>query len=341
MLIDKSSIQLNSQHQLKQQSKETESLRVWRTTSDQSSQRMQPKQIDAYHSGSIRQGEVQAVGASYKLNAIESLKVQLIKIMVKQITGHDFELFSPEQLQGEVESVEFQEPLPSDQAQSEGFGLIYQQTSSYSEQEATAFLAQGQIKTIDGRDIDFSVKVNMSRSFYSESSFIIRAGDAEKIDPLVINFEGKAVELSSTRFEFDIDANGSLDQISVLKPGNGFLALDKNNDGIINDGSELFGPQSGNGFSDLAAYDSDNNDFIDEADSIYDSLQIWQRYEDGSQQLFALADKDIGAIYLGHVATPFQLKTNENQSMGEISHTSIYVTESGKVGAIQQIDFTV
>jgi hypothetical protein len=175
-----------------------------------------------------------------------------------------------------------------------------------------------------------------------ETNLSILAGDPEKkTDPLVINFDGNAAELSQKRFEFDIDANGTTEQIATLKPGSGFLALDKNQDGVINNGSELFGPNSGNGFSELAKYDVDKNSFIDEADPIYNSLRIWQRHEDGSQQLIALGDKNIGAIYLGHVTTPFQLRTADNQSLGEVTDTGIYLTEEGKTGTIQQINLSV
>lgn len=338
MIIDKSSIQLNSQHQLKEQLKETESLRFFKTA-QQPPQNINSSLVDTYHPGSKATAETLTADTSYQMNAAESLKVQLIKQMVKQVTGQEFALFSPGQLQDDMESVEFTAPIPPNQ--SAGVGMVYERVSTYSEQETTSFSAEGSIKTKDGKSIDFSISLNMSRSFYRESSFTFRSGQAEKIDPLVVNFEGKAAELSATKFEFDIDADGNTDQISILKPGSGFLAVDKNNDGQINDGSELFGPKSGNGFSDLSAYDDDQNNFIDEADSIYDSLRIWQRNEDGSQQLFSLADKEIGAIFLGHVSTPYQLKTNENQSLGEVSHTGVFISENGKTGTVQQIDFTV
>ena len=55
-----------------------------------------------------------------------------------------------------------------------------------------------------------------------------------------------------------------------------YLAIDANNDGLINDGSELFGTRSGDGFADLAKLDSDGNRWLDEADSQFDRLRIWQ-----------------------------------------------------------------
>ncbi|MDD2761116.1 MAG: hypothetical protein PHH11_12585, partial [Methylomonas sp.] len=94
------------------------------------------------------------------------------------------------------------------------------------------------------------------------------------------------------------------------------------------------------GFTELAAYDEDNNQFIDEADPIYQQLRIWLRQPDGSEQLVALGEKNVGAIYLGHVSTPFQLKAEDNKSLGEIASSGVYLTEQGGVGTVQQINFT-
>lgn len=64
-----------------------------------------------------------------------------------------------------------------------------------------------------------------------------------------------AASLTERDFAFDIDLDGHADQIAFVGTGSGFLALDRNGDGEINDGSELFGPESGDGFAELAAYD--------------------------------------------------------------------------------------
>ena len=134
------------------------------------------------------------------------------------------------------------------------------------------------MKTADGKTIDISVQLNMSRTFYSHESISIRAGDAlAPIDPLVINFDGPAAALTERNFQFDLDCDGEMNQISFVGSGSGFLCLDLNEDGRINDGSELFGPRTGNGFAELAAYDEDGNGWIDEADSIYERLRIWTR----------------------------------------------------------------
>ena len=55
---------------------------------------------------------------------------------------------------------------------------------------------------------------------------------------------------SPIKTDFDVDSDGQADKGVDAAAGSGFLALDKNSDGKVNNGSELFGAQSGNGFAD-------------------------------------------------------------------------------------------
>jgi hypothetical protein len=215
--------------------------------------------------------------------------------------------------------------------------LIYDYHESHYEYESMDFQANGIIKTEDGMAIDFSVSLSMSREFYSEQNIQVRAGDALK-DPLVINFSGTGSQLGQRNFHFDIDADGTREQISFVDPGSGFLALDKNKNGEIDDGSELFGAQTGNGFQELALYDTDGNNWIDENDTIYDKLRIWSRGPDGKTSLVALGKIGIGAIYLGSIASPFSVKDSENELLGQVRSTGIALMESGRVVTMQQVD---
>ena len=352
MIIKSSAIQLNSRHQFLKSSQESESLRFWKTPrqpAEQSGLSRKGQSADVVSLSKTAQTlkpEKQSLDLSEAPDAVHGAMILIIKQMIKQLTGKDFKIFSADELTADqasgAQNVDIEAAPPANPQASAGFGLVYEHQTVYQESESLSFSATGSIETQDGKSIEFSVKLNMSREFRMETNSSIAIGDPEKkVDPLVINFAGNAAELSQTHFEFDIDANGTADQIAGLKPGSGFLALDKNKDGVINNGSELFGPNSGNGFSELAKYDSDNNNFIDEADPIYDSLRIWQRHEDGSQQLLALGDKNIGAIYLGHVTTPLQLRTADNQSLGEVTDSGVYLTEDGKTGTVQQINFSV
>lgn len=97
----------------------------------------------------------------------------------------------------------------------------------------------------------------MSRRFREETKIENITEIVDLTDPLVINLDGNIAGLSDQKFMFDIDADGEEESISYLQGGSGYLALDKNGDGVINDGSELFGTKSGDGFADLAEYDAD------------------------------------------------------------------------------------
>ncbi|MDF2629304.1 MAG: hypothetical protein K0R39_3135, partial [Symbiobacteriaceae bacterium] len=134
----------------------------------------------------------------------------------------------------------------------EGWGVDYQLHEGYEETESLSFGAQGIIRTADGQEIAFSVELNMSRRYVEESHLRIRAGDAARpVDPLVINYSGAAAELTERKFRFDLQVGGEVEQIPFLRQGSGFLALDQNGDGKINNGSELFGPTTGDGFAEL------------------------------------------------------------------------------------------
>ncbi len=126
----------------------------------------------------------------------------------------------------------------------------------------------------------------------------------------------------------------------MLGAGSGYLALDKNGDGVINDGSELFGPQSGSGFRDLAAYDEDGNGWIDENDSIWSKLKIWCKNPDGTDSLYTLKEKGVGAICLQNTATDFTLKGSGGRDNGYLRSTGIFLYENGNVGTVQHLDLT-
>ena len=127
----------------------------------------------------------------------------------------------------------------------------------------------------------------------------------------------------------------------MLTSDSGYLAIDHNEDGIINDGSELFGTTSGNGFKDLQNYDEDGNGWIDEADSIFQKLKIWIMKEDGSSELLDLAEAGLGALYLGYENTEFSLKNAENETNAVIQKTGIFLYEDGTSSTIQQLDLAM
>lgn len=217
-------------------------------------------------------------------------------------------------------------------------------TTTYTEEyEFTAFTATGQIKTDDGRSIDVNINLNMSSRFTSYYSESISTISYKLMDPLVINMDDVPAKLDDITYYFDLDCDGKLEKMSGLSSSSGFLALDKNGDGIINDGSELFGTKSGDGFYDLSEYDEDGNGWIDENDAVFSMLKIWTKDENGNDLLFSLKDKDVGAIFLGSSETDFTLRSSGEESgiNGMIRKTGIFLYESGTVGTIQDLDVAI
>ena len=210
-----------------------------------------------------------------------------------------------------------------------------------SESENTTFASKGIVQTADGRNIDFNVEVSMSRAFMQQID-MLDVKEYIKTDPLMINLDTNIGSVSDQKFFFDLDSDGEEEHISFAGQGSGFLALDKNDDGKINDGSELFGTSSGDGFKDLAAYDEDGNGWIDENDGIFKKLKVWTKDENGNDYLIDLKKADVGAIYLRNADTQFSLKNDENQLNAEIKKTGIYLKEStGAVGTLNHVDLVV
>lgn len=330
MIIDKASIHLNSRHAAHSETRENVSIRL---------------RLGEQAAAPPRTTELPLTPESGDENQIEpteshsdNLKALIVRKLFKDATGREAEFFRLK-----LEHAQPRSPEPSQppaQTNGESFGMVIEHSISYQENEQSSFTAEGVITTRDGRTISFSNQLHMSREFAIESRQTLRIGDAEKIDPLVINFDNRGAQLSGSRIAFDLDSNGEAERIPTLNAGSAMLALDINGDDVINNGSELFGPNSGDGFSELARYDSDHNQFIDEADAIFRELKLLQLHDDGSQELWTLKEKNIGAIYLGNADTPFQLKTGDNKLLGEIAASGIYLNEQGEAGTVQQINFT-
>ncbi|MCM1191410.1 MAG: hypothetical protein NC123_01360 [Butyrivibrio sp.] len=212
------------------------------------------------------------------------------------------------------------------------------QETYFEESESASFSTTGTVKTADGREISFNVNVGMSREFQEYYREDLELASFTFCDPLVINLDTDVAQLEDQTFYFDIDGDGEEDEVSQLGAGSGYLALDKNDDGVINDGKELFGTESGNGFADLAKYDQDGNGWIDENDAVWDKLKIWTKDENGKDVLYTLADKGVGAICLQNVSTDFTQKGAGGQTLGAVRNTGVFLYENGNVGTVQHVD---
>lgn len=356
MKIESSVINMGSVYSFTREQTYRERLHIWigdRGGSPQSAPRT-PEDILNISKGFLKKAISQKIStkqitrnAGIAGKSREKLKISVLEILLSVITGKKIrvKVLDSEDFFKQDDTLEdLKKDIVAADAvsknQSQGWGIEYDYYSSTKEKEMVLFRLEGMVKTSDGQQINISLKVHAKREFFSEESISLRAGDAVKKDPIVINFDGGMAELTITKFAFDIDSDGANDNVSFVKSGSGFLALDKNNDGAINNGSELFGPSTGNGFQELSEYDSDGNKWIDENDPIFGSLRIWIKDSEGEDSLFTLNEKGVGAIYLENVSTPYSLKNNSNELDGQIKNTSIYLNENGSASTVQQLDLT-
>jgi len=358
MKIAHTRIHLFSHHEAMQQRQQHQRLRVWHdagvtrddpamlngTGMPNTGRGAGTYQVSAETSRQARAGQPgkALVPEDAELSAVDTLEVSILKLLVERITGQRIDLFDPQSLEANAPEPSLQDPAgaSADATPRQGWGLVYDAYESHFESESVHFSAKGLVNTRDGAQIEIRLELNLSREFVTEQRISLRAGDALQ-DPLVINFDGKAAALTRRRFHFDIDRDGRQEQISFVQPGSGFLALDRNRDGAINDGGELFGPATGDGFQELAAYDQDGNRWIDENDDVYARLRIWSKDDAGNDRLIGLGEQGIGAIYLGHIDTPFKLTDAQNTTLGQTRETGLYLEEDGGAGTIQQVDLVV
>ncbi|MBN1614673.1 MAG: VCBS repeat-containing protein [Deltaproteobacteria bacterium] len=270
-------------------------------------------------------------------------KLFILKELIEALTGRQIKLYKGPETDDSPQNRAMEDLSrmdPPEGANRVGWGVQYEHHETYSEKERTAFAAAGIVKTADGREIPFSVRLNMSREFFQSTDISLRAGDA-LLDPLVINFNGNAAKLTDQKFAFDLDSDGIDENISFVAAGSGFLVFDRNADRKVNSGSELFGPATGNGFGELSALDETRDGWIDESDRGYARLYSWMKDENGQDALKGLKESGVGAIYLPAAETAFDVKNGNNETEGRIRRTGIYVSEDGRAGTIQQIDLAV
>lgn len=275
-----------------------------------------------------------------RLDSKAELNLLILKAFVEKLTGRKIEMIDKRVFES-ADAPETTPPPPGQSVERGEWGMRYHFHERYEETESTQFSAQGVVKTADGREIAFDVSLSMDRRFVQETSVDIAAGAGRLKDPLIINFNGNSADLTGPDAEFDLDADGETDTIRFTGQNSGFLALDKNGDGEINDGSELFGALTGNGFTELAAFDLDGNGWIDEADHVYNKLRVWQKDTTGNNLLLTLQAADVSAIHLGSASTEFSVREPDQTELARIRETGVYLNESGGVNTIQQVDLVV
>jgi len=191
-------------------------------------------------------------------------RLMLLRALVERVTGRRISLI---RIQGEV-GVGNAAPANSEAASAEapagsgperaGWGIEIDAKETRVEAERTQFAAAAQVRTADGRTLTLTAELLMSRESVTVTQVSIRAGDAVVKDPLVLNFSGTAAQLGNDAV-FDLNSDGQVDSLRFVGAQSAVLYFDKDHNGVATNGSELFGPTTGDGFAELAKLDGDAN----------------------------------------------------------------------------------
>jgi hypothetical protein len=176
-----------------------------------------------------------------------------------------------------------------------------------------------------------------------------RSGIGDCSTPLVLAFDDQPVTFTEARGHFDL--NGGLTQtntdwVSAKTP---WLVLDRNQNGNIDDGRELFGSmtrladgsRAQNGFSALAALDDNHDGWINASDTHFGQLLLWsdtnQDRQSASHELKSAESAGLVALELAYTVKP---RCQEFACEVERAHM-LYRDNAGNVstGAVIDVHF--
>jgi hypothetical protein len=165
-------------------------------------------------------------------------------------------------------------------------------------------------------------------------------GDTRQVDPLVFDLDGNGVDLTTAEngVFFDMDGDGARDKTAWVAGGDALLALDRNGNGQIDDGRELFGEQNGaaDGFAELARFVQDGSGTIDAKDAVFNSLILL--HADGGMS--RLRDEGITGIRLD-IAVGLDAPEEQRLTGGVIASQSEFTRTDGRRGTVADVLFDV
>lgn len=166
-----------------------------------------------------------------------------------------------------------------------------------------------------------------------------------KVDPLILDLDNDGFDIESKKLGtyFDLNCDGFAERINWTRK-DAVLALDKDGNGLIDDGGEVFGDyhlladgsRAKNGFEALAQYDTNGDGVIDENDEIFDQLRLWvDENGDGvsdAGELKSLKDLHIKAINLDY---KYVNQTTDTEAL--IGNVATFVYDDNSVGNIGEM----
>jgi len=171
-------------------------------------------------------------------------------------------------------------------------------------------------------------------------TFTTASTTAPRRDPLILDLDRDGTETIGVDggAYFDHDANGFAEQTGWVSPDDGLLVRDINNNGMIDNGRELFGDNTilkdgtlaTDGLKALADLDDNNDNKIDSQDAAFSQLKVWKdANSDGISQAGEL--KTLDELGIKSLNTEYTV-TNITDSTGNTqTHQATYEKTDGSI----------
>jgi hypothetical protein len=187
------------------------------------------------------------------------------------------------------------------------------------------------VTVAERESVSVAAAFEMVRTSVTSITASIREGAAAR-DPLALSFTTAAPSLATGTHQVDVDNDGTAEAVAAIAPGTAYLVRDRNGNGIVDDGSELFGPATQDGFGELAALDADGSGWVDEGDAAFAQLSLWNGQEGAA--LTSLAEAGVGALATRNIATRYAYGANT----GRLAASSIFLYEDGRAGLSGELE---
>jgi len=172
--------------------------------------------------------------------------------------------------------------------------------------------------------------------FEFSASVSVSQTTVQQGDPIVFDLDGDGIELTTYQkgARFDLMGTGRAQQAAFVNGGDAFLALDRNKDGLINSGLELFGEQHGarNGFEELRRFDLNGDGTINRHDAVFNELRLFRDNGDGKTdagELISLIEAGIDEIFLD-----YQDVDEKAAGGNRLTQISAYLKNDGSRGRV-------
>lgn len=193
-----------------------------------------------------------------------------------------------------------------------------------------------QFDWIGGKFGDWFDKINRTGFFYF-------------YDPLVLDLDGDGIELVKANgwngVQFDFNGDGIQSATGWVKADDGILVYDRNANGVIDDGTEIFGKDFNkqqnikDGFAALGTLDNNKDNVLNNQDTAFNKIKVWRDLnQDGQTQtgeLFTLNELGIASLSLDTG------KTKDTNNRNAVGKYSTYTTTDGKKYKMGDVNFEI